>query len=110
MALLKLSQHRHRDQGGAIMKRRITKRVPAALSRRVLDKMLADLVTRLEAHALDLEAIHHANKENSTDLVFEHLSRMAFRIALDHQERSLRDIKTFARLIRDAAARMAVRG
>jgi hypothetical protein len=91
------------------MKRRTQK--VRALTRRELDTFLADIVTRLQAHALDLEAIQHANKENSTDLVVEHLSRMAFRMALNHQAIRLQSIVDFARAIHDRALdRKAVRG
>jgi hypothetical protein len=93
------------------MKRRTKKEKVSALSRRDLNNMLADLKTRLEAHALDLEAIQHANKPNDSDLVVEHLSRMAFRMALNHQALRLQSIVDFARAIHDRALdRKAVRG
>jgi hypothetical protein len=86
-------------------KRRPLRKTPRRLPRSLLEKMLCDLVGRLDQHLNMVEAIDTANTPNGLHTVIEHRLRTVFGILLDSQLHSLRDIVGFAHIIsRDEVA------
>lgn len=77
-----------------------TKRKPSRrLPQRLVDRMLRDLVGRIDEQLNFVEAMETANKPNGQHILVEHQLRTVFGALIERQLRGLRDIATFARLI-----------
>lgn len=90
-ALLAFSRHQQEDEMSKSAK---TKRAPRRLSRSLFDKMLLDLVERIDRQIELTQAIKRSNTPNGQHIFIEYQLRTVFGVMLDSQLRDLMDIKT----------------